>query len=109
KLMIDFKRKAGRIVFRTKTEKPIPPDFSLIIGDAVHNLRAALDLTLFPMACDRTRKPDRIQFPFARKLDGLKDAIDGGQVKFAGEKVVEAIRSLKPYPDGNKELYGLNT
>jgi hypothetical protein len=101
---------AGKFALRVKKDQPIPPEFSLVIGDAAHNLRAALDLALFPMAKDRTSKPNRIQFPFA-KDDGdraFKDACEGGQVEFAGKKVVEAIRLLKPYPTGNRILYGIH-
>ena len=56
----------GKFALRVKKDKAIPPEFSLIIGDAAHNLRAALDLTLFPMAMDRAPKVDRNQFPFAK-------------------------------------------
>jgi len=108
KLIIQFKRKIGRVVLRTKTEKPIPPELSLIIGDAVHNLRSALDLTLFGMAHDKTPKPHLIQFPFPRKEDGLEGAINQGQVKFAGEKVAEAVRRINPTPKGNPNLSGLH-
>jgi hypothetical protein len=110
KLMVRMGGDTGKIVLWVKKENPIPPELSLIIGDAAHNLRAALDLTLFPMAKDRTTRPNRIQFPFATDDSdtAFKDACKGGQVEFAGKKVVEEIRLLQPYPTGNRKLHGIH-
>src|SRR4029453_16971286 len=48
--------------------------------------------------------------PFPWKgADGLDRAIDEGQVRFAGEKVVEAVHNLKPYATGNRDLWGIRT
>jgi hypothetical protein len=46
KLIERFQYQAGKRTLRVKAEKPVSEDFSLIVGDAIHNLRAALDLTL---------------------------------------------------------------
>lgn len=103
-------RKASRKTLYVKQSKAIPPVFPLIVGDAVHNLRAALDHTLFMMAKDRSPKPHKIQFPFAKDdaPNTLRNAIKEGQVEFAGKKVVEAIEALRPYPNGNGGLYGVH-
>ncbi|WP_423069014.1 hypothetical protein [Devosia sp. CN2-171] len=103
-------RKANRKTLFVKQDKPIPRVFPLIVGDAVHNLRAALDHTLFMMAKDRSPKPSKIQFPFPRDdaPGTLRNAIKEGQVEFAGKKVVEAIESLGPNPSGNGGLYGVH-
>jgi hypothetical protein len=110
KLMAHIGGNPAKFALRIKREKPIPPEFALIIGDAAHNLRAALDLTLFSMAMDRTPKPGRIQFPFAKDDSdkAFENACASGQVAFAGKKVVEAIRLLKPYPTGNRKLTGVH-
>jgi hypothetical protein len=103
KFMVRHHRKAGKRTHYVKVEKAVPPEFSLLIGDAVHNLRCALDLTLFPMACTRSPKPDRIQFPFAKddSPKSMRMAIENGQVAFAGTEVVKTIQNLKPYPTGD--------
>lgn len=103
-------RKANRKTLFVKQGKPIPPVFPLIVGDAVHNLRAALDHTLFMIAKDRSPKPHRIQFPFAKDdaPGTLRNSIKEGQVEFAGKKVVEAIEALRPHPSGNGGLYGVH-
>jgi hypothetical protein len=97
KLMERFRRKVGKITYRVKAEKTVPKEFSLIIGDAVHNMRTALDMTLFAMAGNIAPK---IHFPLAKEATGLKAAIKEGYVKSAGKKVVEAICALEPYPGG---------
>ena len=100
-------RKASKKVLFVKQNKPVPPIFSLILGDAVHNLRSALDHTLFIMARDRADKPTKIQFPFPRDdtPESLATALKDGRVKFAGKKVEEQVRALKPQPNGNGGLY----
>lgn len=101
RLMERSYRKAGKLSYIVKVENPIPPTFSLIIGDAVHNLRTALDQTLFAMAGHIEPK---IHFPFPKKAEGLVASIKDGKVKVAGKKIVEAITDLKPYYTGNTGL-----
>jgi hypothetical protein len=111
KLTVRHRRKASKMEFFVKTEKPIPPEFSLIIGDAVHNLRASLDLILYAFAYERAPSPDKLQFPFPRgdTDNALEGAISSGQVKFAGEKVADAVRALNPRPTGDRILSGIHT
>jgi hypothetical protein len=110
KLLRHDRRRAGETVFRIKAEKPIPAELSLVIGDIVHNMRAALDLTIFPMAAPRADKPGRIMFPMAKDdtPTALADAIKDGRAKFAGKKVLEQIELLRPYPAGNPILWGID-
>ena len=110
KLMRHYRPQTGETALWSKAEKPIPPGISLVIGDAIHNLRAALDLALYPMAKDRADKPGRIMFPIAKDdtSKALTDAMKEGRVKFAGKKVVEEIERLQPNPTGNPMLWGID-
>jgi hypothetical protein len=110
KLMAHSKRRAGWVEFRPKTNKPIPPQLSLIIGDAIHNLASALDVTLYGMAKDRAPTPEKIMFPFTKGStpEALEGAINNGQVKFAGTNVAQAVRLLKPYQGGHPILSGIH-
>ena len=108
KLMKVTKRQAGRIEFVVEFEKPIPEEFSLIAGDTIHNLAAALDFTMYSLAAPRSPSLWEIAFPFPRQEKGLEGAINKGQVIFAGSKVVEAVKRLKPYPDGHPILNGIH-
>jgi hypothetical protein len=110
-LVVDPPDDTGRIPSpRFEKQKPIPQEFSLIVGDAIHNIRTALDIALFPMAAPRTPKPERIQFPFAKDASDAasKSACKEGQIKFAGTKVVKEISRLKPNPTRNRSLYGIH-
>src|SRR5262245_52412312 len=61
KLWERHERKAGINTSFVNQEKSITPELSLIIADAIHNMRAALDLVLFGMAGHIAPK---IHFPF---------------------------------------------
>lgn len=93
-----------RVVY-VQAKHTIPDHFALVIGDAVHNLRTALDHLCFGMVGDKTQQPARVGFPFAKaggqSLDG---AITTRQMHLAPEQVIKEIRDLEPYPGGNQYL-----
>jgi hypothetical protein len=101
--------KGRKLTVRAEAEKPIPEEFSLIIGDAIHNLCAALDHTMFAILSDMPGINVRhIAFPFASGAKDLERTINERQIHLAGEKVVKAISSIKPYAGGNDRLYGMH-
>jgi hypothetical protein len=100
--------RAERII-RIKTNRSIPDEFSLIIGDAVHNLRSALDLATFCVVGAKAEQPEKVQFPFAREAKDFKSVFNNRQVNRAGKNIQDAIRNLQPYGSGNDLLYGLHT
>jgi hypothetical protein len=91
-----------------KQQIPIPVEFALTIGDAVHNLRGALDILVFGMIGARTAEPEMVQFPFARDQSTLDDVMISRETLLAGEKVVTEIKRLEPYSGGNKWLIGVH-
>ncbi len=96
--------KAGQNCYFIKTKKPIPDIIPLIIGDAIHNLRSALDLTVYPMVSNKTKVTQSIQFPWASSFEKLDSTIKSRQMVLAGPKVVDAIKSLNPYKGGDKAI-----
>lgn len=106
----------GEFTLRRKTNHPIPDEFALIIGDAVHNLRSALDLTVFGLIGALAERPEAVQFPFAKNSERFKSVFAQRQIGAAGENVRKVIQQLKPYggrnhllqPDGNFLLHGLH-
>src|SRR5262249_11208554 len=87
----------------------VPKDFPLIIGDAVHNLRSALDhLTWDVVSPCKPPRPGDVQFPFCRKADAFEAALTHRQINLAGQETVEKFRALKPYPGGDDALYALH-
>jgi hypothetical protein len=108
RLFIKHKPNAGTFTIVSRRLRSIPEKMSLIVGDAVHNLCAALDMTLYGMAHDKAPSPFELMFPFVRKAESLEGRIKSTQVNFAGTYVVELIRALQPYPRGNEILSGLH-
>ena len=94
--------------YRIETDPPIPTEFALIIGDTIHNLRAALDIMIFGLIGDIASQLENISFPFCKNADSVESTISGRQIRLAGERVVEAIRSLEPYPTGKHKLYAIH-
>jgi hypothetical protein len=107
RIVIQHRPKLGEYLIVTKRYRLIPDSWSLIIGDAVHNLWSALDLTIYAMASDRAPDPHELMFPFVREEKNLVGRIESTQVNFAGTQVVEYIRWLKPYRDGHPILNGI--
>ncbi len=106
------KESSDRVIPILKSEIPIPPELSLIIGDAVHNLRAALDHLVWQMAGHLAVQPKNVQFPFPVKPvseQGFRDAILGREIQRAGKHVVEAIVTLNAQPGGDELIYGVHT
>jgi hypothetical protein len=114
-------RKPYRLVLETDTpekpdeksvvvrvSEPIPCDFPAYIGDAIHNLRASLDL----LACELVRlsgKSDKsVYFPFAESGQDLEIMIKKRRIDRAAPDVVDIIRALKPYRGGNDALRALH-
>jgi len=87
---------------------PVPLSISPIIGDVVHNLRAALDL----LACDLVRlnhkSTRKVSFPFSTREEDLSKAIKERNFHLAGADVVQATRRLKPYSGGNLALRAIH-
>jgi len=94
----------GHYNVRIADIKPVPPELSLILGDAIHNLRSALDL----LACQliKLRSNDHncknIYFPI---LDSAKDFIKAlkkneEDFELMGEFAINILTQLQPYRGG---------
>jgi len=110
-LRVEFDPKDGMNVLEFHQAKDIPCDVPLIIGDAAHNLRAALDL----LVCDIVRaggaEPTQYtKFALRRTKDELIAALDGGILKAARAGIIELIvDTIQPYVGGkNASLFGLH-
>jgi hypothetical protein len=79
-------QKTGEVLVGVKTKVPIPDDIPLTIGDAVHNMRSAMDILSFSMVGDRARKFKAVQFPFLESCESLGRAIENREIDFAGKR-----------------------
>lgn len=107
-LVSRFDPKTAERIVRIKINETIPDEFSLIIGDATHNLRSALDIAIFEIVGGKTDRPDNVQFPFGKNAQSFKSIFCQRQINVAGENVQRTVCQLKPYGDGNPLLDGLH-
>jgi hypothetical protein len=98
---------AATQVGRVNYNQPTPPEFPLIVGDIVHNLRTALDIAMCDVARVRGKSTDKIKFPFAISSETLEKALTG-DVKKLGDDIIELLRACEPHRKGNKALRALH-
>ena len=87
---------------RVKNE--VPCHLSVIIGDAIHNLRASLDLLASDLVSMAGGNTQNVYFPFGDNADGFEEMIKKRHLDRAGDDIVEIVKSLKPYKGGNELL-----
>jgi hypothetical protein len=82
----------------------VPPDFSAIIGDVIHNLRAPLDLMACELVCLNGRNDSDVRFPFSASEADFDAAIKRNNFHRASGEAIALLKSLKPYRGGNEAL-----
>lgn len=108
RVVVEREPDAREHVIRIRGSHVFPLSWSAIAGDAVHNLRAALDLLVCQLVLTTGKRPDmKTEFPIF--LDAAKyKAGSPRKVKGASKTVVEIIESLQPYhKTGNPESHPL--
>lgn len=101
---------AGNQVLKFSLIKDIPCETSLIIGDAIHNMRSALDLAQCELVTHVGGAPtDYTKFIFRETRKELVDALNGGELKRAPDMIDFIADVIKPYATGNNPLYALHT
>ncbi len=105
-LSVDKNIKTGNYGLKVQVGKPLPDDFALIIGDAAHNLKSALDVALNEVIFRRLKRyDDYTTFPFRKSRDSLVNAINGALIRQASKEVTNFIVNVvKPYEGGNDAL-----
>ena len=101
---------AGDLVFRVKIHKAVPEgEWSLIVGDLVHNLRAALDLRISELVRANGNAISRDHaFPFANNVHDYQ-RVSGGRLVGLTPSQIQTVDSLNPYGGGNSLLWELHT
>lgn len=85
-----------------------PISINPILGDAVHNLRASLDLCVSAVAAARGGNIDNTYFPFSKFGGQDSENMIARRAKEAGEVAMQICREIKPYSGGNDALWGLH-
>jgi hypothetical protein len=99
-------------VLRFIVTKSLPEDVALIIGDAIHNLRTALDHAAYELLClSRASKKDLDQtyFPFEGDRARLEASRKFKTIQTNNPKIAATILDIiRPYKGGNDTLWNLN-
>jgi hypothetical protein len=102
----------GHLVFKVRGSDQPPLKWSAIAGDAIHNLRSALDL----LVCEVVRANDNpvfegTGFPVFKSAKACADEFKGrppGQVKGAPQRAVDFIKKASPYKGANNPFWRLH-
>lgn len=81
---------------------------SPIMGDTIHNLRAALDLMAVALVDARKENTNKVYFPFCEVPEDLDKIIKQKNFHRAGAEAVELLKKFAPYAGGNSALRGLH-
>lgn len=94
-----------RVVFRPSI--PIPDSLTWITADILNNLRSALDFACHASTQILGNGNRQNSFPFAKSEAELESAINR-QSKRIDARVLDCIRSFKPYKGGDDNLWAMN-
>lgn len=99
----------GDLLWRVRIVRPVPSECPAIVGDAVHNIRSALDLVAWQLVEINGAQPSRdtcfpiVQSPPALFEQTLRRALNG-----AHPTALRLVRRLKPFAGGNVTLLQLH-
>ena len=86
----------------------IPDSLGPIVGDAIHNLRSALDMMACELARLNHRSDKRVHFPFCDKAEELTKVIKDKNFHRCGQEAVDLLKELRPHKGGNIALRALH-
>lgn len=98
---------SGERTYYVKEVKPIPTEFAVIIGDALNNLRCALDHLAYHLACvgaGAVKSFPDVKFPTGSSLSEYNKQ-KARAVKGMRTDAVNAIDALEPYVGGTGEIF----
>jgi hypothetical protein len=100
----------GDLVWRIRIDQPIPLEWSAIVGDAVHNIRSALDLLAWQLVEVNGGQPSRDTcFPIGQAPTPQFAAILIRSLQGSSPKALRLVQRLRPYVGGNQMLDQLHS
>jgi hypothetical protein len=96
---------SGKVGFFAQL-RDIPPDIPLIIGDAIHNLRSALDHLAWQLVVAAGNTPNsQTYFPIYETAEGYNKAKAKGKVKGFNADQMNVLDAMQPYNAGYEPLW----
>jgi 3-hydroxymyristoyl/3-hydroxydecanoyl-(acyl carrier protein) dehydratase len=80
----------------------------VILGDAVHNMRTALDLMASELARINDKSDKDVYFPFSSSQSSFEAAIKSRNFHKAGDEAVSLLMKFAPYRGGNNHLRAIH-
>ncbi|MEU3135772.1 hypothetical protein ABZ691_23650 [Streptomyces sp. NPDC006854] len=100
----------GNLVYRVRVGEPPPAELSLMLGDAIHNARSALDYLAWQLVEASGGTPsssNSTMFPIAKsERDFIKAYPE--RLKGASAEAITAVRSLRPFSGGDERFWRLH-
>jgi hypothetical protein len=88
--------------------KGLSREVGAVLGDAIHNLRASLDLMASELARIRGVSDRNVYFPFAANAENFPKAIKDRNFTKAGADAVDLLHTFSPYCGGNELLRAIH-
>lgn len=90
--------------------QPVPETLAPVIGDAVHNLRSALDIMMCEIVvqADPAVRIRNVNFPCWRDATGKSHALKISEVRRSGDAIVALVEAWQPFEGGASRLYALS-
>jgi hypothetical protein len=110
-LKVDVDPNTRKPLFQITKACPIPPDISLVAGDAIQNLRTALDYLACGLVLWNNQTPTtKTEFPiFDHAPVTAKDkARFNGKIEGMRQEAINAIWDIHPYQGGDNTLWRLH-
>lgn len=90
---------------KLRLAKAIPSEFSHLVGDIIHNLRASLDYAACDLAeLNGAKNVDDVYFPFGKTQESFEASAKNKLKKLSG-KAKAYIHDIRPYRGGNEALW----
>lgn len=99
----------GDLAYRLRIKTQVPAQLSVIVGDVVHNARAALDHLAWQAVEFGGGNPSKTtSFPIAKDLASFQ-AMSPVSLAGANSRTLALVRRLAPYAGGNDVLWRLHS
>jgi len=107
-LSVGKNHETGNPTIRIRFRDPMPETFALIIGDAVHNLRTALDHMAWDLVGhDGGTQNRNLKFPTGRDRRSFEASCEG--IRTPSQDVIALLKATQAFPSGQGEaLYILS-
>jgi hypothetical protein len=104
-VLVNEDPETGDGILQISMDQPAPEGILLIVGDALHNLRSALDYAMSDIEFDTTGARDpHTAFPIRRTRNELVNSVNGGLKHKVPKSVIDHIlNTVQPYSRGMGE------